>query len=366
MGDARLLIDTLRLAPPADPGALTAAWARADAGALVRLAEYEGVELWLHRRLKALDVALDGVPGQRLAALAKRAVAQSLRVDTETAAALDTLGRAGIPAVPIKGAAMRRLAARVAYADARAPNDVDLLVPAEAAQRAWDALVAHGYSAPRETGPPDGHHLPALVGPVGVGVELHLTTVAAVPPAEAWRRATGDGAGADVGAHSRPAPSDTELLWHAVAHALVHAQEAARFGARLRYWLDAAALLASGAAIDWERIRDRLDSPETPRPALARAWLAAAAGLSGRALPAGALGTGTAPAFDVERLVSWRLRVFAGGAPDGRWPTRLIEEGARGEALLPPEPGRAGASAGARLRHALAARAARLWWILRR
>ena len=296
----------------------------------------------------------------------QRAVAQSLRVDAETAAALDTLGMAGIRAVPIKGAAIRRLAARVPYADARAPNDVDLLVPAEAARRAWDVLVANGYSAPREAGPPDGHHLPALVGPIGVGVELHLTTVAAVPPAEAWRRATCDGAGADVDGRSRPVPSDTELLWHAVAHPLVHAQESARIGVRLRYWLDAAALLASGAAIDWERIRGRLDSPETPRPALARAWFVAAAGLSGRPLPAGALGTGSAVAFDIERLVSWRLRVFAGAAPGGRWAIKMIEEGARGEAMLPPEPGRVGASTGARLRHALAARAARLWWTLRR
>ena len=193
-----------------------------------------------------------------------------------------------------------------------------------------------------------------------------MTTVAAVPPADAWARAIRDGATAEFEGRAHPIPGDTELLWHAVAHPLVHTQETARIGVRLRYWLDAAALLAAPATIDWARIRERLDAPETTRPALARAWFVAAAELGGRPLPAGALGTAPVRAFDVVRLISWRLRVLATHAPGDHWAMKLIEEGARGEAGLPPEPGAAGAPATVRLRHWLTMRAARLSWTLRR
>lgn len=366
MRDARLLLATLRLAPSADRDALVDAWSRTDAGPLVRLAAFEGVELWLSRRLKTLDISLEGEPRRQLDLLARRAVAQSMRVDAEASAALGALADAGIPAVPLKGTALRCIAARVPYADARASADVDVLVTADAARRAWDVLTARGYTSLREAGPADGHHLPALVGSTGVAVELHITTMATVTPAEAWRRATSDHAGADRDAVARPIPSDTELLWHAVAHALLDAEDAARIGVRLRYWLDAAALIGSGSELDWQRIRARLDSAETPRPTFARAWLLAAAWLSGRPLPDEALGRQPTTPFDLERLVAWRLRVFAGAAPDGRWAVKLVEEGARGEAGLPAEPSPDGASALARVRHAVAARAARLWWTLRR
>jgi hypothetical protein len=363
--DARLLIDTLRLSPPSNVGALATAWAGADTRGIVALAQFEGASLWLQRRLKALGITLSGEAGETLAAAAKRATAYSLRMESETVATLAILDAAGIAAVPLKGAAMRRISARVLYADARAPNDVDVLVQDEHAQRAWDALVARGYAPPKEHGPADGHHLPALVGPIGVAVEIHMTTGASVTPEEAWRRATNDGASAEFNGVSRTVPSDTELFWHATAHAVAQAEEYGRLGTKLRFWLDPAALLAANASIDWARIRARLLTRECADPALVRAWIRTATNLSGQSLPDDALGDGGGPAIDVERMVSWRLRVFARHGAGSRWGRRLIEEGARGETSLPLEPAFQDAKAFARVRHALAARAARLWWKVR-
>lgn len=301
-----------------------------------------------------------------LAAAAKRAMAYSLRMESETLATLAILDAAGIATVPLKGAVMRRISARVPYADARAPNDVDVLVQDDHAQHAWDALVARGYSPPKEYGPADGHHLPALVGPLGVGVEIHLTTSASVVPGEAWRRATSDDAAAEFNGVSRTVPSDTELFWHSIAHAVAHAEEYGRIGTRLRYWLDPAALLAANASIDWERIRARLQTRECADPELVRAWIRTASHLSGRSLPIDALGDRGGQAIDVERLISWRLRVFARYSAGDRWAERLVEEGARGETRLSYEPAYHEAGSYARVRHAIAARAARLWWRVRR
>jgi hypothetical protein len=364
--DARLLIDTLRLAPPADFGALASAWAAADASSIVRLAQFEGVSLWLQRRLKALGIALGGEAGEALAAAAKRAVAYSLRMESETSATLAILDAAGVTAIPLKGAVMRRISARIPYADARAPNDVDVLVQDEHAQRAWDALAARGYSPPKENGPADGHHLPALAGPLGVGVEIHMTTSVSVAPAEAWRRATSEGAVAEFSGVSRPVPSDTELFWHAIAHAVAHAEEYGRVGTKLRYWLDPAALLAANASIDWGRIRARLETRECADPGLVRAWIRTASDLSGRSLPGDALGDRGGAPIDLERMISWRLRVFPRFIAGNRWAERLIEEGARGETNLSHEPAHHAARSFARVRHAFAARAARLWWAVRR
>jgi hypothetical protein len=366
MGDARLLLDTLRLAPWSDADALASAWATIDASNVVALAQFEGVSLWLHRRLKSLGITLSGEAGEALAAAAKRALAYSLRMESETLATLAILDEVGITAIPLKGAAMRRIAARVPYANARAPNDVDVLVQDEHAQRAWDALVARGYAAPKGNGPTDGHHLLALAGPLGVGVEIHLTTSASVAPAEAWRRATSDATVADFNGVSRVIPSDTELFWHAIAHAVIHAEEYGRVGTKLRFWLDPAALLAADASIDWARIRARLESRECADPALVRAWIRTAAELSGRELPAGALGDHDGAPIDLERMIAWRLRVFGRYRADDRWAERLIEEGARGELSLLLEPAYRNARVLARMRHAVAAGAARLWWTVQR
>lgn len=371
MHDARVLVDTLRLCHPehregsAPPPLIADAWPLADANALVGLAELEGAALWLHRRLKALDITLAGEAQARISALARDALAKSMRMDAETSAAFGILHETGVPFVPLKGAAMRRIAARVPYVDARARADVDILVREADARPAWDAFVARGY-APRTTEHEDGRHLPGLFGATGIGVELHVTTVVEVAPAEAWRRATGDGVVIVFEDQDVMLPSDTELFWHAMSHAIATSVLAARDGLRLRYWLDAAALIASGSDIDWPRVRARIESAELAWPSLARRWVQAAGTLAGRALPPGALGEADVPALDVERLLAWRLHVIARHASNERWYVKLLDEGARGEARLPYGPHVPGDTVTERMRHAVAVRAARTQWRMHR
>lgn len=367
MSDARLLIDTLQLLPAGDASSMTARWKAADTSAIVRLAEYEGAALWLNRRLKTLDIALVGMANDRLTPAATRAIAKSLRIDAETDEVLEILDEGQVPVIPLKSAVLRRIVSRVPHADARAPSDVDLLVHADMAQRAWDVLIANGYARAHAPSPSDAqHHLPVLIGPLGVGVELHLTTAPEVAPEEAWRRATIDGATAVYNGAARTVPGDTELLWHALSHSIGTAVLEARDGLRLRYWLDAAALIAAGVDLDWARIRERIESSEVHDPAFVRGWLLVASELAGRALPPSALGSGSVVPFNLERQLAWRLRMFARYAASGRWERLLLEEGARGEASLPVEPPQPGIPAFARTRHGLATRAARLWWLARR
>lgn len=364
MSDARLLVDCLRFNPVPVAAALAKRWSRVNACALVTLAEREGAALWLHRRLRALGVMIPTEGAELLSSAARRSSAQSLRVDEEAFAALAVLDEAGIQAVPLKAAAMRRIAKRVPFADARATSDVDLLVRASDADRAWHLFTEHGYSAPRAAAG-NSHHLPGLFGAMGVAVELHVSTTPTVAPDEAWRRATCDGTVADVNGVSRTVPGDTELLWHAVAHAQAHMNDSGQ-ALRLRSWLDASALLAADAAIDWERIRRRIESPECVDPGLTRAWLCVAGDLAGRPLPAGALGSESVHRIDLMRLLAWRLHVSARYPAGGRWARKLADEGARGEARLGVQP--AGVCDGhvQRVRHALACRAARAWWRIRR
>ena len=363
--DAKLLIDTLRLTPPDKSPDLTAGWSHADAGALVRLAEHEGAALWLHRRLKLLHITLEGGPREKLRQAAKAGAAQCLRIDAESSAALSAFAQAGIRCVPLKAAAVRLLSASVPYATSRAPGDVDVLCHPDDAMRGWELLRSRGYVAPK-AGPDDGHHLPALVGPSGIGVEIHLSTTADVAPEEAWRRATCDQRAVRTKGTVHVIPGETELVWHSLAHSVVSASDVGRAGTRLKHWLDAAAILSAGAEIDWARIAHRLASGECGHPALGRAWLRTAIDLGGRRIPeADALappGTGV----NIERLLAWRLHVLRRHDARGRWAMKLLEEAARGEAGLPFDPAGPGAGVIARTRHALASRAARAWWAIRR
>src|SRR5262249_17857868 len=152
----------------------------------------EGASLWLHRRLLATKTTLDAEAAALLGVPVKEGSAQCLRVDVEAGITAELLHAAGIPFVLLKGAAMRSIANRVSYADARAPGDLDILCRAPDARHAWDTLRTAGYVAPKP-GPDDQHHLPGLLGRTGVGVDVHVTTVPQVSPAEAWRRAAEGG-----------------------------------------------------------------------------------------------------------------------------------------------------------------------------
>jgi len=350
---ARALAATLRLRPAGDAASLRDAWRALDARAAAAAVAWEGGTQWLLRRLAALGLE-DAVPEAVGAALRARASAErahGLLVDAEADGVLRLLNERGVPCVAIKGTARRAAAARYPFADARDTLDVDLLLPAARVEETWNDLRSRGWDYVTEpSATPAGHyHPPPLKGPNGIGVELHRSTGPGVAPAEAWRRATR--AGEDLVWHGVPVrvPNATELLWHGLAHAV----QMGPAGFRLRYFLDGASIMASGAALDWELVASRLAAGDEADPRLARAWLAAAADLAGPPpVPAAADG-----GFDLERALAWRLRVLAGG--DGAFRERLLEEGTRAELGVGTTPVVAGTGPFRQARRWVAGRVAR-------
>ncbi len=355
---ARLLLDTLRLGSERDPS-LAARWARVDDGALVTLAKYEGAEIWLARRLRANDITLSAASADALDAAATRARARTLRADAALGAVLEAFRATQVECILLKSAALRRLTARMPFADARTSADVDLLVPEADGDHALGVLRARGWSlldvdevkGREEAEPPlpgerdtvramlanaPKHHLPAVADASGVAIELHVSTGPSVRPMESWRRAMSTREPAHVGAHAAWVPSDTWLLVHAATHAITDAVEMARSGLRLRHWLDGA-VLTDGGQVRWDHVRERIGTGEMGPPPLARAWLWTAAQLCGREIGIDELGTGDMAALDLDRLLAWRLHVLARHAATDRWGQKLIEEGARIEADLAPE-----------------------------
>ncbi len=320
----------------------TAAWrCLAHRTELVRLLRREDAAIWLHRRLHDLGLERDTPLAAGLRRVAHQHLAAGLRVDAEARQVLDLLHRAGLPVMPIKGPARRIAAERYPYADARSTTDVDLLMPGDVAAHAWQLLQANGYAPVRTTvAPHDDHfHLPGLVGPGGVSVELHTSTSAEVPAAEAWRRQSTDSETVPWNGMDVRIPPATELLWHAVTHAFGDGAE----GFRLRTFLDGAVVLAAEVPIDWDALGHRIAAGEvrdaergvaTPSRQVER-WLGTAAMLAGVTLPERFAAAGR---FRIDRLLRWKDGVL-------RWQLgralrdRLLDEATRTEAalgLVPP------------------------------
>jgi hypothetical protein len=372
MDVAALFLGTLRLGPDSDSARLRDAWVHAPLAGVAELAAFEGCTLWLYQRLRGRAV-LDALPrtfADALERVARREAAQNLRIDAEAEAIVRWLARAGVPCVLLKGVARRAAVGLYPYSNARATSDVDVLVPAPDAARVWDGLRAAGYaslSPERAASGTDGcHHLPPLIGERRVAVEIHTTTSRAVTPEEAWSRSSRDSHALTwSGIEVQVAPA-TELLWHGITHA---AQEHEMYegGFRLRYFQDAAVILAAPGAIDWDEIVRRLGSQEVTDRVTTVRWLGAAANLAGTVLPNGL--SGVAP-FPLEESLRWRLGIFR---RLGRWPRLagpcLAEEVrvALGQPATPVVPS---ARVLARWRHrvgATGARAAyRLWRAARR
>lgn len=338
MDQADLLLATLRLASGAHAAELTAAWRSVDDRGLGALVEYERAAQWLLRRLGETG-ALAMAPRrltEHLRALARAEAVASMMVDAEAEAILKRLAAWGVPVVLLKGTARRAVAHWYPCADARATTDVDLLLPGDRAEAAWRRLRAVGYeyaTDPRAT--PEGHyHLPPLCTPGSrVAVEFHSSTARTVAPEEAWRRAMDQGMGVDW--HGLPVrvPGATELLWHALTHGLTQGP----YGFRLRFLLDAAAVLAGPQPVAWNTLTPRLESDEVDSARPARAWLGAAAQLGGFPLPA-AVGGGVPP-FDLAKALRWRLAVLRRLHDRPRLIERLVESSVRvelGEGIVVP------------------------------
>lgn len=359
---AALLLRTLQLRNGIAGDVARREWAGADVRGLSRVVGFNGAEVWLYRRLRALDAS---PPAEFLVALreaAQRVAVLALRVDAQTAAVLGLFARAGIPCSLIKGQARRAAARLYPYADARGVADVDLLLPEGAAQEAWELLRNNRYE-PCYPGPTPwkvSHHLTAIWDENRVAVELHTTTSDRVAASEAWRRASEDSELVTWNGGSLPIPGPTELLWQALAHAVEDGPK----GYRLCSFLNVAAILAENPPIRWSVVEDRIAAgevwdPEHNRPMPAArliGWLATAAELAGTPLP---LGLGRGEGIDLERFLRWQEKILrsrlGASARD-----RLLEEGARSEARMPLSPAVKGTGALLRVRRRTASLAARI------
>jgi hypothetical protein len=341
---ARLLLDTLRLRGEGEDGDLPARWSTsavaAGADAIAAWMRWERGEQWLLRRLADCG-ALPVTPPALVASL-KRAAREDAKagmaVDAEAAAALRVLSDLGVPCVLLKGPARRAAAASLLLADARLTRDVDLLVPEAAVERAWRAFVACGYtpnpqydaaSAPpgeNEFWGPSPFHPRPLRRPGSPTVELHATTGPGLAPGEAWNRLTSTALGMQWQGLPVRVPAPTELLWHAVTHADVGES----FGWSLRYWLDAASVLAA-QRVEWHTIDARLGSRELPSRARALRWLDVAGRLAGAPVPAHLAPT---KPFPMQRVIEWRLGALARRTRRVQWTEKLIDEATRIEAGL--------------------------------
>lgn len=156
------------------PGAAPSIPATVDWRAVVEIARWHGLEPLLAHRLGARGM-LALLPEDLRAHLAGIAVLSTLRDVArrrQLGEALGALAAAGIPVVPLKGAAL----AEHAYpaSSLRRMSDFDLLLPEGALEHGRDVLLPFGY-VPDDRPSPSERHAPALRRPGGLPIELHDT-----------------------------------------------------------------------------------------------------------------------------------------------------------------------------------------------
>ncbi len=188
---------------------------------------------------------------------------------------------------------------------------MDILVPSDATDAAWECLTSHGYRKSSELTPTGHFHLPPLANNENIAVEIHKSTSSSVSPDEAWRRA-------------QHIDDPTELLWQGVTHALDQGLE----GFFLRYYLDAAVALTHGD-ISWEVVVERLRSVEIRDYSLAVTWLLAANCFTTTDIS----NTIELPQrdFPLLRTSTWRLTAYRSRFRNKSWTRKLLAEGLRSE-----------------------------------
>lgn len=174
---------------------------------------------------------------------------------------IETLSARGVQTLALKGAMYLLMDAP--RLESRFLTDIDLLVPEDAADEAWDALIARGYT-PSPTGhlrPPNHHHLVPLVHDAApVAVELHTASVprhaqAALPTDGLWQTARTSAESASDCA----LPTLTDAAMLAFLHAEVVDRNLALGRVALRTLHDLDALSRLGE-IDWHRNLERADA----------------------------------------------------------------------------------------------------------
>lgn len=360
-----LLIDTLRLGSADDPD-IAARWRGQDTQGLPELVAHEGAAIWLFRRLRALG-ALDALPseiGDRLRKQAFEAAALRMEVEVEAAEVVTILNRAKVPVILIKGVARCALADRYPYFDARATQDVDLLLPSDQVSRADAVLRAEHYvpALPEKPDPSQRHHHLPPLHRGRITVELHDSTSVRVPSDVAWARANNGSEFRQWAGQTVQLPSTTELAWSAVAHAM----EDDTAGFRLNRFLELAALVSNDAEIDWTVFDKRrktnelfkLDAGVTDQQVVVDLWMNAALALVADGKGPKRL---SVPRLNLEELLAWRLGVLRRRTRVGSaFAGRLLEEGVRTLIGLPQEGSPSGASRWGRIRRSVAGRVGRV------
>ncbi len=140
-----LLLRTLRFHQAQDGDELRSSWSGVQTRGLPELVQYERSSLWLHRRLADLGLlyAVDPTLTCFLRERARWITAQNLRVEAQLDAIVRFLNARAVPHVLLKGSALRLLADRYPYGEARPAGDVDVLVPANLA----DSVSATGVGS---------------------------------------------------------------------------------------------------------------------------------------------------------------------------------------------------------------------------
>lgn len=304
-GPERAFLLTSLLFRELDADRLRALVARGlDWRALESAARATGVLPLLANALGAAGARPRGGAAERLRGALEQNAARNALLAREVVELDAALRAAGLEGVALKGAALVALDA--GYAPLRAMSDVDLLVPAGAAERALDALRRSGLVAVR---PPDprlerGHHPEVVVTRSGVPVELHVRLGDAAQAGEARAAAVREGSTRANRLGVR-IPSPEDLLGVAAWHALVHHRHELAHVPRLV--ADVHALLALGA--DPAAAAARHDARDGGAVARALSLLAGA-----RAAAARPSRLGTLPA---ERPLSRARRAAARAA--GAW-----------------------------------------------
>ena len=201
-------------------------------------------------------VSLPVAAQQQLAAVAMATGARNRAGLADLRTATAALQRVGIPSVPLKGAAL--LLAGVHAPEHRHTDDVDLLVPRDRTRAAYDALRAARFGGrltpthdARDAADAPTHEMPALRGPHGALVELHVATHIPRAPADDFAHAWRDADEVDLEGIVIRVPSVRVLLEQTSFHVVDHHAMLPRYWAR--HLFDVAALLrvlgAAGAPV---------------------------------------------------------------------------------------------------------------------
>lgn len=278
-------------------------------GFLGELAEREKLLPVLWHRLQAHADHLPAEIAGRIRAQASVTEFRLAMMELALRKVVQQIGGDGIPVVLLKGAAL----ATTVYRDfaARPMGDLDILVPAADAARAWQGLADRGWT-PELTGGErfyEGHHhLVALIDPDGLQIvlEIHRAMLPLAGPflleeGAVWR----DRRAVALGAAEASVPSDQHQLLHLCVH---FAWSNMLFSGLGRTMRDVAAIVAA-TPIDWERF---VSLAQRARAGSCAYWtLAMAAELTAVEVPAVVLRRLRPPGTNAGRSALMRVHVAA-------------------------------------------------------